>query len=83
MGAHRGQTAVAIIVESHELGPEEYRLSVVGQPQSLIFRLNPSEQRIMQIDISMITPGPMEIQLWKSGQVYRSLRLTGPDPSRL
>jgi hypothetical protein len=80
--AQRGQTTVSIIVESHEAGAGEYQLSVVGGSRSSLFSLQPAERRVMQVEVSPLAADSIEIQLWKSGRLYRSLRLTAPDASR-
>jgi hypothetical protein len=76
--ADGGKTTVSIVVESHEVDPEEYQISVVGGPQSPLFTLRPSERRVLVMEVGSAVPGPVEIQLLRRGQPYRTLRLSGP-----
>ena len=76
--AQSGRTTVRIIVESHEAGVEDYQLSVVGGARSPTFSLQPSERRVLEIEVSRTPSDSIEIQLLKSGRLYRSLRLSAP-----
>jgi len=76
--AQHGRIALPIIVESHEADAAEYQLWVVGRAPSPVFSLQPSERRVINVDVSGIRPGSIEIQLLKSGHLHRSLRLSSP-----
>jgi hypothetical protein len=74
--AQRG--AIRIVIESHEAAADEYQLSVVGGAPSPTFLLQPSERRVVEIDVSTAPANDVEIDLLKSGQPYRSLHLRAP-----
>jgi uncharacterized membrane protein len=70
------RATIGVIVESHEAEAADYQLSVGDGDPSPPFRLQPSERRVMKVDVTGVPKGPIEIRLLKSGREDRSLRLT-------
>jgi uncharacterized membrane protein len=70
-----GSITVRVVVESHEAGVEVYQLLVVGGALPRTFSLQPNERRVLELEVTGES-GSVEIQLLRSGQPYRSLRIS-------